>query len=158
MDKRPTIFDYLSQVFAIFGITVALLNIFCLLFGESAKEFSTIFSLGGAGLSVKTIFQFLLAIGITIILRFLFMTDMFIKRMQLGARVFFLFLAVFINIVIFVVLCNWFPINDPVTWAMFLISFAISCTVSILISTLKERAENHRLTEALKEYKEKADE
>lgn len=158
MDKKPTIFDYLSQVFTVFGITVVLLNIFCLLFGESAKEFSTIFSLGSAGLSVKTIFQFLLAIGITDVLRFLFMTDMLIKKMPLGVRVFFLFLAVFISIVIFIVVCNWFPTNNLATWAMFVISFAVSCTVSTLISMLNERAENRRLTEALNKYKEKADE
>lgn len=154
MDNKPTILDYLSQVFMIFGITVLALNVFCLLFGNSAQDFSTIFSLGGAGLSVRTMLQFLLAIAITIVLRYVFMTDLIIKKMPLAARIIAVFAAAFLNIVIFIVLCGWFPLDNLTAWIMFLISFAISCAASTAISTFKEKTENRILEEALNRLKE----
>ena len=158
MDKKPTIFDYLSQVFMIFGITILLLNIFCLVFGELASGFSTIFTLGSEGLSVKTMLQFLLAIAIIITFRSIFMTDLVIKKMPLLARIIVLFAASFLNIVVFVIVCGWFSVNNPLAWIMFIISFAVSCTVSTLVSILRERTENKRLAEALNKFKEEAHE
>lgn len=158
MDKKPTIFDYLSQVFMIFGITILLLNIFCLIFGEIAKDVSTIFALGSKGLSVETMLQFLLAIAITIIFRAVFMTDLIIKKMPLPARIIVLFAAAFLNIVVFVIVCGWFSVNNLLAWIMFIISFAVSCTVSTLISILLERTENKRLAEALDKLKEESHE
>ena len=158
MNNKPTIFDYLSQVFMIFGITVLLLNIFCLIFGGSAKDFSTIFSLGNSGLSVKTTLQFLLAIAITIVFRFLFMTDLLIEKMSMTVRIIAMFIAVFLNIVVFIIMCKWFPVNDPKAWTMFLVSFAVSCTVSTAISICREKYENRQLSEALQKLKEEEDE
>ena len=154
MDNKPTIFGYLSQVFMIFGIAALTLNIFCLLFGDSAREISTIFALGSAGLSVTTMLQFLLAIGITILFRFIFMTDILIKKMPLAARIITMFAAAFLNIMVFVILCGWFPVDNLTAWIMFLISFAISCAVSTAVSLLKEKMENRRLAEALNRLKE----
>ena len=154
MDNKPTVLGYLAQVFMIFGITVLTLNIFCLLFGDSARDFSTIFSLGSAGLNVKTMLQFLLAIAITIVLRYIFMTDLIIKKMSLVARIITIFAAAFMNIVVFVILCGWFPVDNLMAWIMFLISFAISCTASTAVSIFKEKTENRRLEEALNRLKE----
>ncbi|MCH5348245.1 MAG: hypothetical protein J1E40_02885 [Oscillospiraceae bacterium] len=158
MNNKPTIFDYLSQVFMIFGISILILNIFCLIFGESANDFSTIFSLGSSGLSVKTMLQFLLAIAITIVFRFLFMSDLLINKMSITARIIAMFVAAFLNIMVFVILCDWFPINDPIAWTMFLVSFAVSCTVSTAISICKEKYENRQLSEALQKLKEEENE
>ena len=158
MEKKPTVFDYLSQVFMIFGITILLLNIFCLIFGETAREFSAIFALGSEGLSVETMLQFLLAIAITITFRFIFMTDLIIKKMPLSARVITVFAAAFLNIVVFVIVCGWFPVNNLLAWIMFIISFAVSCTLSTLVSILWEKTENKRLAEALDKLKEEAHE
>ena len=154
MDNKPTILGYLTQVFMIYGIAVLTLNIFCLLFGDSAREISSIFTLGSAGLSVTTMLQFLLAIGITILFRFIFMTDILIKKMPLAARIIIMFAAAFLNIMVFVILCGWFPVDNLTAWIMFLISFAISCAVSTAVSLLKEKMENRRLAEALNRLKE----
>ena len=154
MDNKPTVLDYLAQVFMIFGITVLTLNVFCLLFGDSAREFSTIFALGSEGLKVRTTLQFLLAIAITIVLRYIFMTDLIIKKMPLVARIISIFAAAFLNILIFVILCGWFPVDNLMAWIMFLISFAVSCTASTAISIFKEKTENRRLEEALNRLKE----
>ena len=59
MEERKTIFDYLGQVFTIYGISIALMCVFCVLFGDGAKDFSSLFALGKEGLSTATMAQFL---------------------------------------------------------------------------------------------------
>lgn len=153
MDKRFTVFEFLAQVFMIYGITTGLLNIFCMLFGNEAVGYSTIFSLATTGVSVATSLQFLLAVTIVIILRVVFMTDMLIKKMPLGARIAAMFVSVFAVIIVFVFLFGWFPATDLLAWLMFIVCFAVSCAVSVIISTAAERQENRRLDEALKRIK-----
>ena len=155
MDKKFGVFDYLAQTFTIFGINVLLLNMFCLFFGESAKGYSTIFSLGNSGLSIATMLQFLLLIAILTFFRFLFMTDWLIKRLSIVPRIIFLFATAFFSTVIFIILCGWFPVDMPALWIIFIACFVISCGVSTFISYLKEKSENKKLEVALKKSKER---
>ncbi len=154
MDKKFTFFGFLSQVFMIYGITTGLLNLFCILFGKAAEGYSTIFSLAGKGVSVATSLQFLIAVTIVIILRMVLMTDMIIKNMSLPARITIMFAGAFAVIVGFVFVFGWFPADDPLAWAMFIICFVISCAASVTVSALAERQENRRLEEALKRVKD----
>ena len=155
MDKRFTVFRFLSQVFMIYGITTGLQNVFCILFGDKAEGFSTMFSLAGKGVSVATSMQFLLAATVVIILRMVFMTDMLIKNMPLPARITAMFASVFVLMIGFILVFGWFPSNDPVAWILFAVCFVVSCTASVMISTAAERQENRRLEEALKRVKSK---
>ena len=154
MDKKFSLLKYISQVFTIYGITTGLLNIFCVLFGTSAYGLSTIFSLGNAGLSVATSFQFLLAVSVIVGLQSIFMTDILIKKMSIAARIIAMFAGVFATMVVFIFIFDWFPADMPLAWIMFIVCFVISCSVSTLISVLAEKQENIRLEEALKRYKE----
>ena len=154
MDKSFSVLKYLSQVFTIYGITSGLLNIFCILFGKSAYGFSTIFSLGNSGVSVATSFQFLLAVSLIVGLKFIFMTDILIKKMPLAARIIVMFAGAFATMIVFIFAFGWFPADMPIAWIMFIVCFIISCAVSTLISVLAEKQENRRLEEALKRYKE----
>lgn len=154
MDKNFSVLKYLSHVFMIYGITTALLNIFCILFGASAYDLSTIFSLENAGIGVATSFQFLLAVSLIVGLRSVFMTDILIKKMSLAARIIAMFAGAFATILLFIFAFDWFPADMPIAWIMFIVCFAISCVVSTLISVLAEKQENRRLEEALKRYKE----
>ena len=72
MEERKTIFDYIGQIFQVFGFSMIVLNIFCLLFGEDASEFSKMFSLGKEGLSVPTMLQFFSVAVWVVFLRFFF--------------------------------------------------------------------------------------
>lgn len=154
MDNNFSVLKYLSQVFTIYGITSGLLNIFCILFGKSAYGFSAIFSLGNSGVSVATSFQFLLAVSLIVGLKFIFMTDILIKKMSLPARIIVMFAGAFATIIAFIFAFGWFPADMPIAWIMFIVCFIISCAVSTLISVLAEKQENRRLEEALKRYKE----
>ncbi len=154
MDKNFSVLKFLSQVFTLYGVTTGLLNIFCILFGTSAYGFSSIFSLGNAGVGIATSFQFLLAVFIINALRFVFMTNILIKKMPLAARTIALFIGAFTTTIIFIFLFDWFPPDVPIAWIMFIVCFIISCVVSTVISVLAEKHENRRLEEALKRYKE----
>ena len=48
MEDKKTIFDYLGQLFATYGITVAIFIVFGMVVGEGAREFSTLFALGNS--------------------------------------------------------------------------------------------------------------
>lgn len=154
MDKNFSVLKFLSQVFMIYGITIGLLNVFCILFGTSAHGLSTIFSLGNTGVSVATSFQFLLAVSVIVGLRSVLMTDVLIKKIPLAVRIIAMFAGAFATMIIFIFLFDWFPADMPIAWIMFILCYAISCTVSTLISVLAEKQENRRLEEALKRYKE----
>lgn len=154
MDKNFSVLKFLSQVFMIYGITIGLLNVFCIIFGTSAHGLSTIFSLGNAGIGVATSFQFLFAVSVIVGLRSVFFTDILIKKMPLAARIIAMFASVFATMIVFIFLFDWFPADMPLAWIMFIVCFVISCAVSTLISVLAEKQENRRLEEALKRYKE----
>ena len=51
-----------------------------------------------------------------------------------------------------ILLFDWFPVDDAAAWGGFLISFILSMGLSILISRLREQAENSRMQAALDKY------
>lgn len=154
MEKKKTIFDYMTQVMCIFGFTMLTLNIFSLVFGNSAKGFSTIFELGNQGISAKITFQFLcISIFITGI-RFLFFTDTFIKKMPIWLRTICMLSMVIIVIIIFIIAFQWFPADMWQPWVMFFICFGICFFSSYLVMVIKEKVENKQLEEALQKLKE----
>ncbi len=154
MDKDVTVFRFFSQIFMLYGITTGLFNIFCLLFGESAYGYSTMFSLGNAGVGVATSFQLLAAVSLITVLRFVLMTDVLIKGMSLAARVVAMFSGAFLTMLAFIFMFDWFPSDVPLAWISFIVCFGVSCAVSTIISAIAERQENRKLEEALRRCKE----
>lgn len=157
MEERKTIFDYLGQIFMIFGITIAILNVFCILFGEDAKEFSTMFSLGNQGISVPIMFQFLIISAIIVTLRFIFFTDVWIKNMSVLARMIWMIVLVLLTVSAFILLFKWFPSDMWQPWVMFLFCFGICFTISGVLSVAKEKAETRKMEEALERLKQETD-
>lgn len=154
MEERKTVFDYLGQIFMIYGITITVLNIFCLLFGESAKELSTMFSLGSNGLRVSTMAQFLGVSVIVVVLRFVFFTDVVIKNMSVAVRTICMVILVLLTISIFILIFDWFPVHMWQPWAMFFLCFGICFIISMAVTVVKEKAENRKMEEALKRIKQ----
>lgn len=154
MEKEKNIFDYIGQVFTIFGGTVLILNLFCVLFGEDAKDVSTMFSLGNRGLSVSIMLQFFGVSVLIVALRFLFFTDKVIKKMSLLGRTIGIFTGVLIIIIASIVLFNWFPVHMWKPWVGFFLSFGVSVGFSTGISLIKEKLENRKMEEALERLKQ----
>ena len=152
MEEKKSVFAYISQVFATFGVIVAIFIAFCLLIGESTAGYSTLFELGGKGLTVATLLELLLLAALITFGQVLFFTDRWIKNMSIICRNIFFFLSVLGSIVVMIVLFRWFPISDFRAWAGFAVSFALSMGIGILVSRVKERAENARMQAALDQY------
>lgn len=155
MKERRTIFDYMTQVLVIFGFSMLALNIFCLLFGESAREFSSIFRLGRQGISVETAFQYLGVSALIAGARYLFFTDMIIRKMAIWLRTVCMLGTVILIISVCIVLLGWFPPDMWQPWVLFFVCFGISFLGSYIVMILKEKEENRKLNEALDRLKEK---
>ena len=153
MEERKTVIDYIEQFMKIFVFSIIMLNIFCILFGESAKEFSTIFALGKEGLRVVTMLQFLtLAVWITFC-RFLFFTDIIIKNMRTVWRTICMIGAILVVMMIYIMVFQWFPKDEWLPWVMFLSNFLVCFAMSLAAMTFKEYSENKRMEEALGKMK-----
>lgn len=155
MDKKKNILDYLAQVMIVFGFTMLVMNILCLGYGDSAKDFSSMFELGSQGIPVKTAFQFLCVSLLVIGLRIIFFTDMLIKKMTIWLRTICMLVSVVIVIAVFITMFHWFPVDMWQPWVMFFVCFGISFLGSYFVMVLKEKAENRRMEEALQRLKEK---
>jgi len=155
MEEKKTIFDYLSQILVVFGFSMLILNIFCLAFGNSAKDFSAMFELGNQGIPVKIAFEFFCLSSFITGIRFVFFTDIWIKKMPVWARTICMLVLVLIVIVAFIIIFGWFPIDMWQPWAMFFLCFGISFTGSYFVMMIKEKVENRKMKEALERLKEK---
>ena len=154
MDQKETVFHYLAQVLIVFGFAMLVLNIFCLVFGNSAKDFSSMFALGDQGVPSGIAFQFLLVSALTIGLRLIFFTDILIKKMPVWIRTVCMLICVVILITAFIIAFSWFPVGMWQPWAMFFVCFGVSFLGSCFVMAVKEKTENRQMEQALRHLQE----
>ncbi len=153
MEDNKTVFNYLGEIFTIYGVILAMIVILNLLVGDNAKGYSSFFEFGSGSLSTGTLIQlFFLSVFVSVA-RNLFMTDKWIKNMPIIGRSACLFISVMILSVVFVILFKWIPLNDIFAWIGFAVSFVVSTLAGVLISKLKEKAENMKMEKALERFK-----
>jgi hypothetical protein len=157
MEERKTIFDYMGQLFATYGIIVLIFVVFSAVIGEGAGEYSSLFRLGRGGLTLSSLLQLLLLALTVSLSQILFLTDRIIKNMSIVFRYVLFFLVIMIAMVIMAVLFAWFPVDDIKAWIGFFISFVISMLISILLTRLEEKAENEKMQKALENFRAKQD-
>jgi len=155
MEERKTIFDYLAQMMIAFGFSMLVISGNCLLFGDSAKGFSAMFELGSQGIPVTIAFEFLCLSALIIGMRFIFFTDVFIKKMAVWVRTVCMLTVIVFICAVFIVLFDWFPVTMWQPWVMFFICFGLSFIGSCFFMMIKEKAENRKMKEALEHFKEK---
>ena len=143
----------MEQTFMIYGFSIIFVLIFCVLFGEDAKSLSTMFSLGNQGIGVETLIQYFLLSMIISLLKTILFTDGIIKGMPGVVRIVLMFTGVILSVVIFIVACGWFPVDNLVAWMMFFLNFFVCTVVSVVISSVRDRIENRKLDEALQRLK-----
>ena len=153
MEDRKTVFEYIAQLFATYGIMVVIFIVINHFVGDEARRVSTLFTLGSSGLSSAMLIQLLLLAVIITAAQNVFLSDILIKNMALIVRNILFFVTVMIAIAVFVILFGWFPVNEAGAWIGFLISFAVCTTVSAVFMRLEERVENKKMQEALNKLK-----
>lgn len=157
MEDRKTLFHYIGDIFTTFGITIFILNLLCLIFGEEAKGYSPLFDFGREGLRCYTMLEFLLASAFTVFLRFLFFTDTIIKNMTIMMRTVCMVASELGVIAVFIFVCGWFPVDEWLPWGMFFLSFAVCFVVSAACAAFNERMENRKMQEALERAKRRGE-
>jgi hypothetical protein len=157
MESKKTIFNYISDVFTMYGVIVSVYILLSLIVGDYVGELSSLFRFGSAGLSTATLLQLLLLASIIVIAQNIFLADRWIKNMTVVLRNVLFFLTIMVATAVLIVLFDWFPVNDLKAWGGFFLSFTVSTLISGLISRLKERAENDSLQAALEKYNKKKD-
>ncbi len=154
MEDRKTIYDYAAQTFFLFGITVAILSVITMIFGEQAGSVSTMFALGSSGIPLSTLLQYLLSSACITLLRFLFFTDTFLKERSVALRTILMVASVILLTGFLAYLFGWFPVNNPKCWLCFFLCFCCCFIISTILSIRKEAADNHKLEKGLQKLKE----
>ena len=153
MEDNKTIFNYIGELFATYGIIMLMFVILNLTLGDIAKGFTSFFEYGSGSFSTNTMLQLFLLSLIICIARNLFLTDKWIKSMSILARNLAFFISVTITIIVFIILFAWFPVDLWPAWIGFIVSFAVCSAAGVLISKLKERADNKKMAQALERFK-----
>lgn len=153
MEQKKTIFHYIGQVFTTYGIIISIFLVFTSLIGESASEFSTLYSLGNKGLSMETLTQLLLLSMVTTVAQVVFLTDQWVKTMTMFVRNLLFFGTMCVILICFIFIFSWFPVNNGKAWICFLLSFLVCTGISVGISKWEEHIENKKMEQALKKMK-----
>lgn len=153
MEKNETIFDFIGNVFMLFGITVLMLMGISMALGMELAANSVMFPLGDEGLSMALLIQFFMVSVMIMAFRFLFMTDLIIKEASNAMRTFWMLLVILVGMCVFIFIFNWFPTGNLMSWVLFFSFFMISFMVSALIVFWKEKFENRQMEEGLERMK-----
>lgn len=155
MEENKTIFNYVGQVFATFGIIVLIFMMLGMVIGDIVIGYSSLFELGNQGLSIVTLMQLLLLSILISAGQIIFLTDKWVKNISLLLRDIIFFVIVFVAVILFVVVFDWFPVDDVKAWISFVLSFSVCTTIGVIISRLKEKSENKKMTQALEKIQKR---
>ena len=86
MEEKKHLLDYLEQILVIFGVSLLIVSVICVVVGDHAKGYSSMFEFGSEGIPVRVVFQYLLSSACITALRFLFFSDVLIKKMSMVKR------------------------------------------------------------------------
>ena len=153
MEDKKTIFNYISQLFAIYGIVIAIFVAINLIIGNEAGSVSTLFALGSTGLSTKTLIELFVLVVIVTIDDNVFHTDLLIKNMSLIVRNILFFAVILVTIIVFAVVFGWLPLDNIGSWIGFIVSFLVCSVFSAFLMRLEENAENKKMQDALNRLK-----
>lgn len=153
MENRKTIFDFLGSVFMIYGITITMLLMIIQMTGDASGETSNMFSLGSEGLTSLLLLQFLIISFVIIGLQYLFFSERMFRDMSQSSRIIGMLGSILVLMSIMILLFDWFPEGEIISWVLFVSFFMASFGVSIAVISIKERMENRQMAEGLSRYK-----
>lgn len=147
MKKLRIILHFLGRVFCVFGVTVAILAVLCALFGEMAAKEDTgsLFRLGGRGLSLDTLAQFLATSLIITLFNQLFMSEWMTKRLPVSWRNAIMILGILLIVGCFIIAFDWFPVDMWEAWLGFFLSFGVCFTAGTVITRINLKGEDSAL-------------
>jgi hypothetical protein len=152
-NKNPVKYNFFAQIMILFAADVLILSVISRLFGDGAKEISTLYRLGSKGLSFETLLQFLANSIIIISLKSIFFSEKIFKSMMSLWRIVLMLASIFLVSVLFVIAFGWFPIDNVYAWTGFLLCFGGGFSVGMLAMILKTNYVNKKYEKLLLTYK-----
>lgn len=153
MIKNNSVFDYFAQIMIIWGVSILGLCLFCPMFGEFGREYSSLFQMGNAGIPIAALMQFFLLAIMIASLRWLFFTDVCIKHLSILWRSILMFICVIVAVGLLAAAFQWFPVNQVMPWIAFLLCFFVCASISVIVFVIKEKMDNQKMQEALERLK-----
>lgn len=153
MEDNKTIYNYIGQTFATFGIIVFIFIILGIAIGDSESKYSSLFQLGNQGFSISTLLQLFILSVIISIAQISFFTDKWFKNLSMFIRNILFFGTIVLTMVIFALLFDWFRIDGIKAWIGFFLSFVVCTAVSVTFSILGQQSENKKMEQALDKIK-----
>lgn len=154
MKKNNEKFGFVAQTLILFAVTVLLLMLLAAFFGDGAKEITPLFELGSEGLPTATMLQFLLNSVIVIALKEFYYSERLFKKLMVLWRTVLMLFSVLVESIILIMIFHWFPLDDGLAWAAFLICFGGSVLLSSSFMIIKTKLKSRQYDELLTIYKE----
>ena len=154
-DKLLVLYKLITQILVIFSVTLLFITFIGILAGESAREYSTMFSLGNKGIAFDTVLQVLLSSIVVSLINQIFFSEKLFKNMMTIWKSILMIISIIVAIVIFVICFEWFPINLIEAWIAFFVSFGGFFLVSTVIMVTKTKREAKKYDELLESYKKR---
>ena len=145
---KKQVITFIESLLKIFAVIILIFAITTLLIGKEAKSFPNLFMSGNKGISLKTFFQLFTFSFLISLLRFVFFTDVFLKKTGLVLRYVLFFLLTIAVFVIIALIFHWIPAR-PFIWLLVLISYSVSTVISILLTIFFTKKEDEKLNDAL---------
>ncbi len=145
---KKQLITFLESLLKIFAVIILIFAITTLLIGKEVKSFPNLFMSGNKGISLKTFFQLFAFSFLISLLRFVFFTDVFLKKTGLVLRYILFFLLTIAVFVIIALIFHWIPAS-PFIWLLVLISYSVSTVISILLTIFFTKKEDEKLNDAL---------
>ena len=157
MEKRFTIFDFLSEAFNIFSVTIVFVTIVAMTSGSSAESISSMYQYGYKAIPTFTILQFLFTSFILETLKIFWYSERVFKNLMILWRTIFMLLSIIASMTVCIICFKWFPIDDLAAWGGFFISFGICFLMSLIVMVLKTRLESKKFEEGFRSYQKNHD-
>lgn len=155
MKKRLGLF--IGSLLQIFAVMILIFAIATALIGKESEKFPNLFLLENEGIAVQTLFQLFAFSFLICALRFIFFTDVFLKKTGLVLRYVLFFVLTIAVFVIITLIFSWIP-NKLLYWLLVLASYSVSTIISIFVTTLFARKEDEKLNDALAKMKNRQSE
>jgi hypothetical protein len=145
---------FITQVLILFAVNILMLIVFLCIFGDRAKNLSSIYQLGSQGLAVSTMLQFLLSSVVIISLQHLFFSEKISKKMTALWRTILFLFSILAFMVLFIIIFDWFPLNNLYAWLGFLTCFVGGFVIGTSTMIIKTKLDNRRYNALLSLYKD----
>lgn len=152
-EDKISIYNFVSKVLVIFCVMVFFQMVVGYLIGDEVKIYSTMYQLGREGIAYETLLQFFLFAIITTCLNIIFFLDKIMKNITAFWRTVIMLIFQLIIAVIFIYCFGWFPVDNLVAWGSFILIFAGSVVISLLVMELKSRSDSRKYDNLLMDYK-----